>query len=284
MAEQQNMRVEPIGGHIGALVSGVDLGLPTDEKTFRGIHDALMEHQVIFFRDQEMTLEQQKALGRMFGELHIHPAAPSPEGQPEIMVIHADAESRYVNGGYWHSDVSCDERPPMGTILRITETPSRGGDTLWASMYAAYEALSDKLQRFLDGLTAIHGSEHVYAGRYGQRDKSKLRDGDYPSSEHPVVRTHPETRRQALYVNPGFTTRIVGMKSSESRALLAFLHDHATNSPEFQVHFHWEPKSVAFWDNRCTQHHAVWDYRPEVRHGYRVSILGDRPFHESTRT
>ncbi len=266
--------VEPLSPIIGAEISGVRLSAPLGNQAFQEVHDALMEHQVVFFRDQDMTLEQHKAFGRLFGELHIHPAAPKPEGHPEILVIHADEKSKYVAGHGWHSDVSCDAEPPMGSILHLHQVPDSGGDTMFASMYAAYEALSDKMQQFLSGLTAVHGSEHVYLGRYGLREN--LRDDDYPKSEHPVVRTHPVTKRKCLYVNSGFTTHVKDMKPTESRAVLDFLFEHM-KTPEFICRFRWRENSVAFWDNRSVQHHALWDYYPQVRHGYRVTIKGDRP-------
>jgi len=260
---------------IGAEIKGVDLAQPLDEQTFDEIHDALMQYQVLFFRDQELTLEQHKAFGRLFGELHIHPAAPAPEGHPEILKIHADEHSNRVSGHGWHSDVSCDAEPPLGSILHLHRTPESGGDTMFASMYAAYDALSETMKTFLEGLTAVHSSEHVYRGRYGHTEN--LRDDAYPENVHPVVRTHPVTQRRALFVNSGFTRRIVGLERRESKALLEFLCDHV-RTPEFHCRFHWEDDSVAFWDNRCVQHHALWDYFPQVRSGYRVTIEGDEPF------
>ena len=158
----EQISVTPLTPIIGAEIGDVDLAEPLDDETFKEIHDALIANQVIFFRDQELTLEQHKEFGRRFGELHIHPAAPKPDGHPEILVIHADEKSKYVAGNGWHSDVSCDEEPPMGSILRLTEVPEDGGgDTMFASMYAAYEALSDRMKGFLDGLEAVHGSEHA---------------------------------------------------------------------------------------------------------------------------
>ncbi|HYW04052.1 MAG TPA: TauD/TfdA family dioxygenase [Gammaproteobacteria bacterium] len=283
MSETSGISVDPLTPRIGAEISGVDLTRPLSDAQVDGIRRAWLKHQVVFFRDQPMEVEQHVAFGKRFGELHIHPAAPKPvEGHPEILVVHADEKSAYVAGGGWHSDVSCDAEPPMGSILHIHRVPgSGGGDTLFASMYAAYEALSDRMQHLLEDLSAVHSSEHVYKGRYGHSDKKTLRDGDYPSAEHPVVRVHPETGRKAIYVNWGFTTGIVGMKPAESRALLDFLFRHVTRE-EFQCRFRWRPDSVAFWDNRCTQHLAIWDYYPEVRHGYRVTLKGDRPFGTST--
>ena len=272
----ETIAVEPISPVVGAEISGVDLAEPLGNQTFAEIHDALMEHQVVFFRDQVMTLEQHKAFGRRFGELHIHPAAPGPDGHPEILVIHADEKSKRVAGQGWHTDVSCDEEPPMGSILHLHKVPGTGGDTMFASMYAAYDALSESMKDFLVGLHARHESRHVHGGRYGL--KVKLRDGEdtYPEAVHPIVRTHPVTGRKGLYVNSGFTTRIEGLTSRESRSLLGFLYEHMA-TPEFQCRFHWRDNSVAFWDNRCVQHRALWDYFPAVRHGYRVTVQGDRP-------
>jgi len=271
----ERIAVEPLTPVIGAEVSGVDLAAPLDDATFAEIHAALLRHQVIFFREQEIDLDQQKAFGRRFGTLHVHPAAPKLDGHPEILVVHADENSRHVAGHGWHSDVSCDERPPMGSILRLTQVPEGGGgDTMFASMYAAYEALSDRMKGYLDGLQAVHSSEHVYRGRYGV--KQDLRDERFPESVHPVVRTHPETGRKALFVNAGFTTRLKGVPKAESDAMLDVLFKHIA-TPEFHCRFRWRANSIAFWDNRCAQHHALWDYYPQVRHGYRVTIEGDKP-------
>ena len=270
-----NIQVKPLTATIGAELEGVDLSEPLHDDTFDAVHDALMDHNVIFFRDQELTLEQHKGFGRRFGDLHIHPAAPSPKGHPEILKIHSDENSKFVAGGAWHSDVSCDVEPPMGSILHLHTVPKHGGDTLFSNMYGAYEALSDRMQKFLDGLSAKHRSEHVHGGRYG--GKENLRDGDYPEAIHPVVRTHPVTKRKGLYVNSAFTTRIMELSRHESQDVLQMLHNHIARGVDFQCRFRWERNSVAFWDNRCTQHHDAWDYFPDVRSGYRVTIQGDRP-------
>jgi len=271
-----SIRIDPVSPVIGAEVSGVDLSTPFEKETFEKLETALMIHLVLFFRDQPLSFEKHKAFGRLFGELHIHPAAPKDGEHPEILVVHGDDTVKFVAGEVWHSDVSCDSEPPMGSILRIAEVPSLGGDTLFASMYAAYEALSDRLQRLLGELTAIHDGRQYYVKRYGG---GHLRDGTYPTAEHPAVRTHPITGRQALYVNEGFTVGFKELKKTESDALLAFVLKHCT-APEFQCRFRWRQNSVAFWDNRCTQHHAIWDYFPETRRGYRVTIKGDYPFYD----
>jgi taurine dioxygenase len=258
---------------IGTELAGVELK-ELDEADLAELRQLLAERGVLFFRAQDMTLAEQVEVGRRLGELHIHPAAKAPEGFPEVLVVHTDADSKYTAGEGWHSDVSCDERPPALSMLRIEETPSTGGDTLFCSMYAAYDALSPAMQQFLSGLHAIHSGDKAYRGRYGDNDTGK----QYPTSEHPVVRTHPDTGRRALYVNSGFTRRIKELKARESDALLRFLYDHIAYGVPFQVRFRWEPNSVALWDNRCVQHHASWDYFPETRHGYRVTTVGERPF------
>jgi taurine dioxygenase len=270
-----SIQVDKLTPHVGAEIRGVDLSQPIEEPIFKEIHAALIDNGVIFFRDQHLTPEQQKTFGRLFGELHLHPAAPRelPE-HPEILVIHADENSRHVAGENWHSDVSCDLQPPMGSILYMHELPPVGGDTLFASMYAAYEALSEPMKRFLEPLTALHEGEHVYRGRYGLNDTGKV----FPKAEHPVIRTHPVSGRKALFVNGGFTTRIKQLKRPESDALLQFLYRHV-ETPEFHCRFRWQVNSVAFWDNRCVQHHAMWDYYPQRRHGHRVTIKGDTPFY-----
>ena len=269
----QTITVDPLTPIIGAEIGGVDLARPSNHQLDE-IHQALAAHQVIFFRDQDLTQAQHLAFGRHFGPLHLHPAAPHAPGHPELMVIHADKDSPRANGENWHSDVSCDLEPPLGSILYIKTCPPRGGDTLFASMYAAYDALSERMQGYLDGLTALHDGEPVYRGlyaNYGVADKP-----DYPRAEHPVVRTHPVTGRKALYVNRGFTRRILGISRDESEGVLRYLYEHMEN-PLFQCRFRWRTNSVAFWDNRCVQHHALWDYWPETRSGFRVTVRGERP-------
>jgi taurine dioxygenase len=266
--------VEPLTPIIGAEIGGIDLTRPLSNRQLDELHRALAEHLVIFFRDQALSPDQHLAFGRRFGELHVHPAAPHEPGQPELMIVHADENSPRANGEYWHTDVSCEAEPPMGSMLHIKEYPPVGGDTLFASMYAAYEALSDRMKTYLDGMAAIHDSEHVYRGTFASQgvvDKPV-----YPRAEHPVVRTHPVTGRKALYVNRGFTTALVGVPRDESDGILRVLYEHMEN-PLFQCRFRWRKNSLAFWDNRCAQHRALWDYWPYTRHGHRVTIRGDRP-------
>ena len=275
VATRTRITVEPMGPVLGAEVTGVDLS-SVDDDTWAEIERAWADHAVLFFRDQDLSPEAHEALGRRIGDLHVHPAAPTVPGHPNVMIIHADERSKVVAGNGWHTDVSCDERPPAATILHLPTVPDLGGDTLFISTEAAYEALPDERKELLADKVALHESAHVYQGRYGTNEHD-ARDGEFPSAEHPVVRTHPVTGRRALYVNRAFTTRIVGMEERESRRLLRELCDHIEHRPEFQIRFRWSPGAVALWDNRNTQHYAVWDYFPNVRSGHRVSILGERP-------
>ena len=260
---------------IGAEIFGVDLSQQLSSRQFDEIHQALMENLVIFFRDQKLSIEQHKAFGARFGKLHVHPNAPKElPDHPEILVIKADANSKRVAGEAWHSDVSCDEQPPMGSILYIQEVPpDGGGDTMFANMYQAYDSLLEPMRQMLDGLTAIHDSWKAHSGR----KPGEGSDMQFPRFEHPVVRIHPVTRRKLLFVDRGFTTRIVQLSQSESDALLDFLFEHI-ETPRLSCRFKWEKNSIAFWDNRCAQHQAIFDYWPHRRYGHRVTICGDKPF------
>jgi taurine dioxygenase len=272
----ETMSVVSVTPRIGANVEGITLAKPLSNRQVKELHHALAEHQVLFFRDQALDIEAHKRIGGYFGELHIHPNTPGPQGHPEILPIHADANSKRINGEYWHSDVSCDEEPPLGSILYLHTVPSSGGDTLFASQSAAYDALSPRLKAYLEGLTATHSGDHVYRRNNvleGRSDSGKV----FPKASHPIVRTHPVTKRKTLFVNRNFTTHIDGLPLDEGRAILNYLFEHGTRE-EFQVRFRWQPHSVAFWDNRSVQHLAIWDYYPQARSGRRVTIKGDRPF------
>jgi len=275
IVEPRELEIRPMTPNCGALVTGIDLSQPLSSAVADQLTETLADRGVLCFRDQHMTPDQQKQLGRSFGELHRHPAWPRLlEGHPEIMEIYADENTRRIAGEDWHSDVSCDAAPPMGTILYMLELPPVGGDTLFANMYAVFESLSQPLRRFLEGLTAVHDGETVYRGRYDGVDDTQA---EYPRAEHPVVRTHPVSGRKALFVNRIFTRRIVQLTQRESDAVLRLLFERVEH-PEFQCRFQWQPHSVAFWDNRCAQHHAMWDYYPNRRRGLRVTIKGDPPF------
>ncbi len=273
----KTITTQPLTPVIGSEVIGLDLTAPLKPGQGKDLSQSLAERNVLVFRDQPaLTPDQQIDFARTFGDLHIHPAAPHLEGRPEIFIIHTTKDSQVANGNTWHTDVSCDVEPPMATMLQLHILPKSGGDTLFSSMYAAWDALSEPMQAFLSKLTAVHESEHIYRGRYTDRGVDDS-DKTYPSAEHPVVRTHPVSGRQALYVNRSFTTRIRGLPRAESDAVLRFLFGHM-EQPEFQVRVRWEPNTIVLWDNRCSQHYAMWDYWPEERRGQRVTIKGDRPF------
>ena len=274
--EYETIEVTPLTPRIGAEISGVDLTKSLGNQQYQELHDALMEHSVLFFRDQKVDVEQHKDLGRLFGELHIHPGSPPPPGHPEILIVHADKNSKHVAGENWHSDVTCDAEPPMGSILHLWEVPKSGGDTLFASMEASYDALSDRMKNYLNGLSATHSGEQVYRGRYNN-EKHDDKNVSYPKHIHPVIRTHPVTGKKSIFVNKTFTTKINELPKDESDGVLSFLYSHCAK-PDYQVRFKWQSQSIAFWDNRCVQHLALWDYYPQVRSGYRVTIKGDKPF------
>lgn len=268
MKTWKHIAVIPIAGALGAEVGGVYLG-DLGDAAFSEIQAAFIEHQVLFFRDQEITRDQHKAFARRFGTLQIHPYSQplKDEGHPEIRVLHSNENFPQV-ADTWHSDVTFVSEPPLGSVLRCVETPEFGGDTIWASMYAAYEALSDKMQRMLSDLTAIHDTARTYFASAAP---------EMASAEHPVIRTHPESGRKALFVNSTFTASIKGMKPAESAALLDFLYRHI-ETPDFSCRFRWRRNSVAMWDNRCTQHRVVADNRTANRIMERVTINGDKPY------
>jgi taurine dioxygenase len=266
------MEFKSITPHLGAEVTGIDLSKAMDAETFEALRTAWLEWGVLVFRDQCLNRDQHIALGHMFGVLHVHPMYKDKKEHREILKVATNANSAYTAGDGWHTDVTCDEFPPMGSMLYITETPScGGGDTLFADMYLAYDLLSDTMKELLQGLTAIHDGALPYTGSY----KSAAPEGGYPRNEHPVIVTHPETGKKVLYVNSGFTSHIKGLRANESRALLEMLFRHISSTPKLVARVNWEPNTLTFWDNRCTQHHAVWDYYPESRYGERVSIVGD---------
>jgi len=267
---------KPFSPNLGAEIYGVDLSTDLSDSQFAEVHQAFLDYQVIFFKGQtEISPEMQVKFGKRFGELHAHPAAPTMKGHPEVFEIHATKDSKIANGEFWHSDVSCDERPPLGTMLQLHILPACGGDTMFSNMYSAYDTLSGPLKMMLNGLTATHESEQIYKGRYKDRGKSDV-DIDCPSAVHPVIRTHPETGKKGLFVNRTFTTKINGLSTNESDAILEMLFQHAEHI-DHQIRFRWSLHDMAFWDNRCCMHRAIWDYWPEERKGRRVTVLGDRP-------
>jgi len=276
VSDYQTIGVNTITPHIGAEVDGVDLSKPLSNEQFSEIYQAWLDWKVLVFRDQHIDREAHKAFGRKFGTLHVHPMQHSYGGDPEVLRIKTTKDSAYTAGNGWHTDVTCDEIPPLGSMLYITETPEcGGGDTLFADMYLAYDLLSDKMKDMLDGLVAVHDGAMPYLTGY---KVSPPEGSEYPRNEHPVVTTHPETGKKILYVNSGFTHHIKDMNPWESRMLLDGLFKHIAETQRLYCRVNWEPNTLTFWDNRCTQHHAVWDYWPHSRYGERVSIVGtERP-------
>ena len=270
------IKIKKYSPNLGAIITGIDLSKEINKDQFKDIHKAFLDNQVLFFQNQnEISPEVHLKLGKLFGELHMHPAAPSMPGYPEIFEIHAHKNSKVANGEFWHSDVSCDIKPPLGTMLQLHILPETGGDTMFSNMYSAYNELSDKYKSLLDGLIAIHESEHLYSGRYEDRGVNR-NNIKTPVANHPLIRTHPITGKKAIYVNRTFTTGIEGMNKNESSSILEFLFEHCEHV-NFQIRYRWNKNDMAFWDNRCTMHRAIWDYWPNERKGRRVTIKGDKP-------
>ena len=270
----ETLEVETLTPHIGAKVRGVDLSQPLTNEQARDVHQAWIDWKILVFPNQHLNRDQHKAFARRWGKLHVHPMQPTYGGDEEVLIVKTTRDSAYTSGDGWHTDVTCDPVPPLGSMLYVTETPaSGGGDTLFADMYLAYQMLSDPMKEFLDPLAAEHDGAGPYVGSY----KSTPPEGGYPKSQHPVIVTHPDSGKKLLYVNRGFTSHIVGLGRSESNAVLEMLYRLIDSTPRLYCRVDWEPNSLAFWDNRCTQHHAVWDYWPNSRYGERVSIVGDQP-------
>jgi len=273
-----DLKIRKVAGALGAELSGVDLAQPHSDETIAAIRSALVEHQVIFFRDQTLDAEQQLAFGRRFGPLNIHPYVKGMAAHPEVMEIIKEPTDKTNFGGGWHSDMSFLEAPSIGSILYAVQTPDFGGDTLFASQVAAFEALSPGLRATLEGLNAVHsaGREYSSAGHSAQKRGSMQvanvdAEGAAGEFVHPMVKIHPETGRKALYVNPAFTMRIEGWSRRESKALLNFLFEHSRYEA-FTCRFRWEPGSMAFWDNRSVWHFALNDYPGQRRHMRRVTV------------
>ncbi|TNE43238.1 MAG: taurine dioxygenase [Deltaproteobacteria bacterium] len=273
-----SFKVRPTAGALGAEVQNIDLRKSLSDEEFGQLHQALLEYQVLFFRDQDITPKQHRDLALRFGELLCHPAYPTPEGFPEVTILEHSAE-KPSKIEVWHADMTFRPQPPLGSILQAKVVPARGGDTLWASMSAAYEALSPAMQSFLEGLTAVHDFKYGFKeslAEPGGYERLKQAVEDNPPQIHPVVRVHPESGRKSLFVNALFTTHIVELSAAESRAVLAYLFEHMVQ-PEFTCRFYWEPNSIAFWDNRITMHKPVNDHGLQERVLQRVVILGDTP-------
>jgi alpha-ketoglutarate-dependent taurine dioxygenase len=270
----RTFELRPLGTSIGAEIRGLALGEPLDDATVAELRAALLAHKVLVFRDQDLDAERQSAFARRFGELEVHPFLQGSDDTPELVRFEKGVDvAGYEN--VWHSDVTWRERPALGAVLRAIEVPRYGGDTLWADMAAAYLGLDDRTRERLEGLVAVHDFTQSFGQGLSPEQLAEAQQV-YPSVEHPVVRTHPETGERILYVNRIFTSHIVDMDPDESEALLGDLCGMA-EVPEFQVRLQWEPGTVAMWDNRATQHYAVSDYWPQVRIMERAAIIGDRP-------
>ena len=274
----KEINVKPYAPNIGGVITGVDLSKDISDYEKNFIKEAFHKYQVLFFQEQlEISPENHIKLGKCFGDLHIHPAAPKMKSFPEIFEIHTHKDSKISNGAEdFHSDVSCDTEPPLGTMLQLHILPQYGGDTMFSNMYMAYDSLSKPMQNFLNSLRASHESEHFYRNRYENQDQLEPKK-KYPSAIHPIVRTHPETKKKALYINKFFTTRIEGLSKQESKLILGYLFNHCEKT-DFQIRYRWNKNDMAFWDNRCTLHKAIWDYHPMERKGRRVTIKGTIPY------
>jgi len=289
-----DLDIRPLSGTIGAEIHGLDLR-HLDDETVAAIRQVWVSRKVVFFPQQHLSPDEHRTFAARFGQLTpAHPVIPGIEGYPEVFEIdytksrelyaaYGDLTRRRSQAVGWHTDVTFVERPPTGSILNAVTIPASGGDTLWSNQVAAYEALSSPIQRFLDGLTAIHDGRAQFGALLDRRSEADEL-GDWDGSvydqlrpiEHPVVRTHPETGERSLFVNPGFTSHLVGLEPDESDTLLQFLYAHSVR-PEFTVRYHWREGDIGFWDNRATQHSVVGDFGDQHRVIQRVTLQGDRP-------
>ncbi len=275
------IEARPVARALGAVICGIDISQELSQSQVERLRELLVEHQVLFFRDQPLTPQEQVRFAARFGSLHVHPIYPVLPELPEIMLI--DTHPGFLpDNDNWHTDVTFSQTPPMAGILAAKLLPRTGGDTLWSSCSAAYEALSAPMQRLLEGLTATHSVAKSFpperwAGDPAFKERYERAVAKHPPVIHPVVRTHPDSGRKGLFVNEGFTTHINELNSQESQALLAFLFAHA-GRPELTVRWQWRVDDVAFWDNRVTQHYAIADYLPERRTMHRATVNGSKPF------
>ena len=274
-----SLTVEPVAGALGAEIAGIDLAQPLGDAAVAAIRRAWLEYGVIFFREQELPPPAFLAFARRFGEPIEYPFVKGLPEHPGIIPVLKLAEERINFGGIWHSDTAYLDVPPMGSMLIAREVPPAGGDTLFANMYLAYEALSDGMKRLLDGLRGVNSSASADVSKTREdrmKDSGRADARQEYVASHPIVRTHPETGRKALYVNVAHTVGIEGLAGEESAGLLDFLFRHQIK-PEFTCRFRWRPRSIAFWDNRCVQHNAVNDYQGHRRLMHRITLAGDKP-------
>ena len=269
--------INPISGSIGAEIHGVNLSTDLSDAVFSEIRQTFIDHGLIFFRNQELTPDDHLRFAKRWGEININRFFAKVEGYEQIAEVKKDPDQEINIGGAWHTDHSYDQIPAMGSILLAKETPKTGGDTLFANMYKAYESLSDGLKGTLESMNTCHSSRHVFGAHAGYAEASNQRIGNpelaTQDAIHPVIITHPESKRKALYVNPEFTVNFEGWTKEESQPLLNYLTEHSTR-PENITRFNWEPGSIAFWDNRCTWHFALNDYPGEKRLMHRITIEG----------
>jgi taurine dioxygenase len=272
------IQIQPLTSHFAAEVRGVDLSRPLAETTLKELKDAFAAHGVLFFRGQDLSPEDHVRFAESWGEINVNRFFKPVDGHPRIAEVRKEPDQTVNIGGGWHTDHSYDEIPALGSILYAREVPETGGDTLFASMTAAWDALSKGMRETLSGMRAVHSSRHIFGtggasqspalgGRIGNPDEATQ------DAVHPVGITHPLSGRKALYVNPAFTLRFEGWTAHESAPLLRFLYEHATR-PEFTYRFHWEPGSIAFWDNRSTWHYALNDYQGQKRLMHRITLEG----------
>ncbi|MDJ0041558.1 taurine dioxygenase [Pantoea allii] len=277
----EKLEIKPLGPFIGAQVGNLDVSRPLSDAQFEQLYHALLRHQVLFLREQVITPEQHRALAIRFGDLHIHPVYPHAEGVEEIIVLDTHQDNPPDNDN-WHTDVTFIQTPPAVALLASKVLPECGGDTLWTSGIAAYEALSAPFKTLLAELQAEHDftksfPEYKHRNTPEEHQRWQQAVAKNPPVYHPVIRTHPVSGKKALFVNEGFTTRIMDIRQKESEALLSFLFAHVTK-PEFQVRWRWQPNDLAIWDNRVTQHYANADYYPTRRVMQRATVLGNKPY------
>ena len=271
------LEITRVGGVIGAEIHGVDLARDLPDQTVAAIRQALLDHLVVFFRGQHLTSAQYRAFASRIGTPIEYPFVPGITGFPEITPVLKRPDQTINFGGVWHSDTTYLPEPPMATLLLAREIPTVGGDTEFANQYIAYETLSDGMKSVLAGLRGVARSDKAEASRTREdRGKKPGTGGEVLTAEHPVVRTHPETGREVLYVNIAHTARFAGMTEEESLPLLRFLWEHQTR-PELTCRFRWSPGALALWDNRCAQHQAINDYQGQQRLMHRITLAGDRP-------
>jgi len=276
--DYKHIQVKPIAGALGAEIYGVDLA-KIDDKIFADIHHAFLDNLVIFFRDQTITPEQQVAFSARFAPVGYYPFLKGLPDHPAVIEVRKEPEDKLNFGGVWHTDTAYLAKPPMGSVLYAKEIPESGGDTMFANLYLAYETLSDSMKAMLDGRNAVNSSQKGDAavGRQKSVDENPKDATDIQTeSSHPVLRTHPETGRQALYVNRGHTVCFEGMTPQESAPILEYLFEYQIR-PEFTCRFQWAPGSIAIWDNRCALHYPLNDYQGQRRVMHRVTMEGDTP-------